>query len=103
MRALLNLIFSWFLDLNNEPKDTMVAVKYMGEYDYIPSIPAAVVFIVLFGILTLLHCWQMFRGRTWFFIAFIFGGICEYELNVLTCYCDLSSGCFLGLSNTRFL
>lgn len=56
----------------------MVAVKYMGEYDYIPSIPAAVVFIVLFGILTLLHCWQMFRGRTWFFIAFIFGGICEY-------------------------
>ncbi|OQE04213.1 hypothetical protein PENSOL_c001G00621 [Penicillium solitum] len=55
----------------------MVAVKYMGEYDYIPSIPAAMVFIVLFGILTLLHCWQMFRGRTWFFIAFIFGGIFE--------------------------
>ncbi|KAJ5399886.1 hypothetical protein N7465_010375 [Penicillium sp. CMV-2018d] len=55
----------------------MVAVKYMGAYDYIPSIPAAVVFIVLFGISTLVHCWQMFRGRTWFFIAFIFGGIFE--------------------------
>ncbi|KGO75493.1 RTA-like protein [Penicillium italicum] len=55
----------------------MVEVKYMGEYDYIPSIPAATIFIVLFGILTLLHCWRMFRGRTWFFIAFIFGGIFE--------------------------
>lgn len=37
----------------------MVEVKYMGEYDYIPSIPAAVIFIGLFGILTLLHCWQV--------------------------------------------
>lgn len=63
----------------------MVEVKYMEEYDYIPSIPAAVTFIVLFGILTLLHCWQMFRGRTWFFTAFIFGGICEYQLSVPTC------------------
>ncbi|KAJ5356623.1 hypothetical protein N7517_011232 [Penicillium concentricum] len=59
----------------------MVEVKYMGEYDYIPSVPAAVTFIVLFGISTLLHCWQMFRGRTWFFIAFILGGICEYQLD----------------------
>ncbi|KAJ5800131.1 uncharacterized protein N7518_002199 [Penicillium psychrosexuale] len=55
----------------------MVEVKYMGEYDYIPSIPAAVIFIGLFGILTLLHCWQVFRGRTWFFLPFIFGGIFE--------------------------
>ncbi|CAI7592830.1 unnamed protein product [Penicillium glandicola] len=55
----------------------MVAVKYMGEYDYIPSIPAAAVFIALFGITTILHCWQMFRGRSWFFIAFICGGIFE--------------------------
>ncbi|CAG7947950.1 unnamed protein product [Penicillium nalgiovense] len=53
----------------------MVEVKYMGSYDYIPSVPAAVVSIVLFGISTVLHCWQMLRGRTWFFIAFIFGGI----------------------------
>ncbi|OQE94372.1 hypothetical protein PENNAL_c0004G06157 [Penicillium nalgiovense] len=55
----------------------MVEVKYMGSYDYIPSVPAAVVSIVLFGISTVLHCWQMLRGRTWFFIAFIFGGIFE--------------------------
>ncbi|KAJ5250214.1 hypothetical protein N7489_000624 [Penicillium chrysogenum] len=55
----------------------MVEVKYMGSYDYIPSIPAAVVSIVLFGISTVLHCWQMLRSRTWFFIAFIFGGIFE--------------------------
>ncbi|KUM67008.1 hypothetical protein ACN42_g11 [Penicillium freii] len=80
----------------------MVAVKYMGAYDYIPSIPAAVAFIVLFGISTLLHCWQMFRGRTWFFIAFIFGGICEYRLNVLTCCWGPPSGYFPGLSHTRF-
>lgn len=99
MRALLNLIFSWFLDVNNEPNDAMVAVKYMGQYDYIPSIPAAVVFIVLFGIVTVLHCWQMFHGRTWFFIAFIFGGICEYQaqcanLLLLRPFIGLFSGSF---------
>ncbi|KAJ5782666.1 hypothetical protein N7457_004440 [Penicillium paradoxum] len=55
----------------------MVEVKYMGEYDYIPSIPLAVTFIVLFGLTTILHCWQMFRGRTWFFIPFVFGGVFE--------------------------
>jgi hypothetical protein len=54
----------------------MVDVKYMGQYDYIPSIPTAVVFIILFMTTTILHCWQMFRGRTWFFISFVLGGLC---------------------------
>jgi hypothetical protein len=81
----------------------MVEVKYMGSYDYIPSIPAAVVSIVLFGISTVLHCWQVLRGRTWFFIAFIFGGICEYQSNEPTCRWDLSSGYFPDPFNTSFL
>ncbi|OJJ06437.1 hypothetical protein ASPVEDRAFT_875356 [Aspergillus versicolor CBS 583.65] len=56
----------------------MVAVKYMGEFDYIPSIPACVVFIILFGITTIVHFFQLVRGRTWFFIPFICGGIFEF-------------------------
>ncbi|KAJ6111747.1 hypothetical protein N7523_007808 [Penicillium sp. IBT 18751x] len=55
----------------------MVAVKYMGEYNYIPSIPAAVIFAVIFGIACIAHSWQMYRNRTWFFIPFICGGIFE--------------------------
>ncbi|KAJ5162292.1 hypothetical protein N7492_007684 [Penicillium capsulatum] len=55
----------------------MVAVKYMGSYDYQPSIPGAIVFAALFGILSLVHMLQLVRHRTWFFIPFVVGGILE--------------------------
>ena len=42
-----------------------------------PSFPAAIVFIALFGIATLLHLFQMFKTRTWFMIPFVIGGIFE--------------------------
>ena len=46
-------------------------------YQYTPSIPAAIVFIALFGITTALHSYQMMRTRTWFFIPFLCGGLCK--------------------------
>ncbi|QDS67564.1 hypothetical protein FKW77_003271 [Venturia effusa] len=46
-------------------------------YHYDPSVAAAIIFIVLFLLTTLLHAYQMFRTRTWFFIPFVLGGLCE--------------------------
>lgn len=60
----------------------MVAVKYMGTYDYQPSIPAAIVFASLFGATSILHIFQLVRHRTWFFIPFVIGGFCKYTHSV---------------------
>lgn len=46
-------------------------------YYYEPSLPAAIIFIVLFGLATLLHAFQMFKTRTWFMVPFLIGGIFE--------------------------
>jgi hypothetical protein len=46
-------------------------------YHYTPSVPAAVVFTALFGISSLLHLYQLFRKRTWYFIPFVIGGFCK--------------------------
>ncbi|KAH7141253.1 RTA1 like protein-domain-containing protein [Dactylonectria estremocensis] len=46
-------------------------------YHYNPSLAAAVVFVVVFSISALLHIWQIFRHRTWYFIPFLIG--CLFE------------------------
>ncbi|KAM5356611.1 hypothetical protein ACJ41O_003257 [Fusarium nematophilum] len=46
-------------------------------YNYNPSLPAAIVFIVVFGVSALLHTWQLVRNRTWYFIPFLIG--CLFE------------------------
>ncbi|KAF4995215.1 hypothetical protein FDECE_12866 [Fusarium decemcellulare] len=46
-------------------------------YSYNPSMPAAVIFIVVFGASALLHFWQLLRNRTWYFIPFLIG--CLFE------------------------
>ncbi|KAL5590760.1 hypothetical protein FOBRF1_014317 [Fusarium oxysporum] len=46
-------------------------------FEYLPNKPAAVSFVVLFGIVTLVHLVFLFILRAWFFIPFILGGICE--------------------------
>jgi hypothetical protein len=45
-------------------------------YHYNPSKVAAILFIALFGISTILHIFQLSRKRTWYFIPFVIGGIC---------------------------
>ncbi|KAM6505822.1 hypothetical protein FSOLCH5_013998 [Fusarium solani] len=46
-------------------------------YNYDPSLPAAAVFVILFALSTLVHIWQMFKSRTWYFIPFLIG--CLFE------------------------
>ncbi|OOF96851.1 hypothetical protein ASPCADRAFT_129909 [Aspergillus carbonarius ITEM 5010] len=46
-------------------------------YYYTPSAAAAGIFVVLFGISTILHFYQLMRTRSWFMIPFFIGGILE--------------------------
>ncbi|KAF2748116.1 RTA1 like protein [Sporormia fimetaria CBS 119925] len=46
-------------------------------YRYDLSLPAAIIFAVLFGISSGLHIWQTWRKRSWFMTAFIIGGLME--------------------------
>ncbi|KAI6758553.1 hypothetical protein HG530_010793 [Fusarium avenaceum] len=46
-------------------------------YRYDPSLPAAIVSVVIFAILTVLHTWRLFRVRAYYFTAFTIGGIFE--------------------------
>lgn len=45
-------------------------------YRYTPSLPAAIVGVVVFAILTLLHIWRLKRHRAYYFTAFTVGGLC---------------------------
>ncbi|KAJ5278689.1 RTA1 like protein [Penicillium angulare] len=42
---------------------------------YVPSLPAAVIFMLIFMALTGLHSWKLVTTRTWFCIAFTLGGL----------------------------
>ncbi|KAI9716839.1 MAG: hypothetical protein M1828_007500 [Chrysothrix sp. TS-e1954] len=46
-------------------------------YAYSPNVGAAILYVVLFGLATLLHSYQVFRRRTLFFIPLIIGSIME--------------------------
>lgn len=46
-------------------------------YHYNPSIAGAVIFAILFAILSILHFYRLFRTRTWFMLAFAIGGLCK--------------------------
>lgn len=46
-------------------------------YPYLPSKAAAIFAVVVFGLLTLIHIFNLFRTKTWFTIPFIIGLICK--------------------------
>lgn len=46
-------------------------------YRYTPSIPAAVIMAVAFGFLAVFHAYRLIREKTYFFIPFIIGLVCE--------------------------
>ncbi|MCJ1439400.1 hypothetical protein MMC27_008794 [Xylographa pallens] len=52
---------------------------WRGSYlwHYVPSLPAAVIFAVLFGIITTAHAWKMSKTKTWFCTPFVIGGLFE--------------------------
>ncbi|KAM0328815.1 hypothetical protein ACHAQA_005230 [Verticillium albo-atrum] len=56
---------------------TLETYKGYPLWKYIPSLPAAIVFAVLFSILTIGHAFKMFRHRLWFCIPFVVGGVFE--------------------------
>ncbi|EEY21746.1 RTM1 [Verticillium alfalfae VaMs.102] len=46
-------------------------------YRYDPNTGAAVLFIILFSMTTILHMLQMIKTKTWYMAAFVGGGLCE--------------------------
>ncbi|KAF5987308.1 RTM1 [Fusarium coicis] len=46
-------------------------------YHYDPTVAGAVIFTILFLATTLLHSWQLVRGRSWFVIPLNLGGFCK--------------------------
>lgn len=42
-------------------------------YQYDPSLPAAVIFIIAFSLSGFYHAYQVSRLRSWYFIPFVFG------------------------------
>jgi len=46
-------------------------------YRYHPSRTAAIVFVVVFALTTILHTYQVCKRRTWYFVPLIVGGIFE--------------------------
>jgi hypothetical protein len=54
-----------------------MAGEWDNLYEYNPSTEAAALFGALFGISTAWHAFQLFRGRTWYFIPFLLGGLCK--------------------------
>ena len=46
-------------------------------YYYDPSLPAAIIFTIAFLGVMVRHCQILFRERTWAFIPFIVGLLCE--------------------------
>lgn len=55
-----------------------VLEPYDGDYylwKYLPSIPAAAIFAILFALATIAHCWRVGTTRTWSAIPFCIGGL----------------------------
>lgn len=57
-------------------------------YHYDPSMAAAVVFVLVFGASAVLHIYQLSRTRTWYFVPFVLGCLCELLLqqDIMTLY-----------------
>ncbi|PSN61798.1 RTA1 like protein [Corynespora cassiicola Philippines] len=47
-------------------------------WNYLPSLAAAVIFILLFLVMTALIFWRMIKTKTWFCVPFAIGGIFEF-------------------------
>jgi hypothetical protein len=46
-------------------------------YRYVPSMVAAVMFVVVFALTTILHTFQLVKKRTWYFVPLVVGGLCK--------------------------
>ncbi|KAH7166449.1 RTA1 like protein-domain-containing protein [Dactylonectria macrodidyma] len=67
-------------------------------YRYTPSLPAAIVGVAVFAVLTLSHLWRLYRHRAYYFIAFTIGGVFQtigYCGRIWSHYDKLSVGGFV--------
>jgi hypothetical protein len=51
-------------------------------YRYSPSLPAAIVSVVVFALLTAAHVWRISRTRAFYFTAFTIGGLCKHTITI---------------------
>ncbi|KAH7248225.1 RTA1 like protein-domain-containing protein [Fusarium solani] len=67
-------------------------------YRYTPSLAAAIVSVIVFAVLTILHTWRLHRVRAYYFIAFTVGGLFQtagYCGRIWSHYDKLSVGGFV--------
>lgn len=50
--------------------------EYYKYYHFRPSLAAACLFAILFGVSTLWHMFLIAKRKTWYFIPLLIGGIC---------------------------
>ncbi|PWY92368.1 RTA1 domain protein [Aspergillus heteromorphus CBS 117.55] len=62
-------------------------------WKYLPSITAAAIFAVLFGGITCVHCFKLWRTRAWFNVPFVVGGAFEFIGYIfrIVCYNNTAS------------
>ncbi|EXJ91075.1 hypothetical protein A1O1_04182 [Capronia coronata CBS 617.96] len=48
-----------------------------SHYDYVPSLAAAVIFVVVFALLSLYHLYLLVEKRVWFCVPLLVGGVFE--------------------------
>ena len=81
-------IFRMYLGVRQDSQqDQTQAAQDYGSfklYHYDPTIAGAVVILLLFIVTTVLHIWQLFRGRCYFILPLAIGGICKTYLDPLT-------------------
>lgn len=53
-------------------------------YRYTPSLPAAIISVVVFAVLTAVHVWRLKKARAYYFTAFTVGGVCTLPLSAET-------------------
>ncbi|KAH7141770.1 RTA1 like protein-domain-containing protein [Dactylonectria macrodidyma] len=46
-------------------------------WKFVPSMPVAIIFLIIFLALSILHTWRMYRERMWFCLPFVIGGYLE--------------------------
>jgi len=45
--------------------------------EYTPSLIAAIIVVITFAILTIIHLFKLIRTRTWFCVPLVIGGLCK--------------------------
>ena len=64
-------------DTNDDGNKTPAQFAKEGRYSYVPSFGAAVVFLILFGVVLAANLVQWFYHRAWFWWVMIFAVSCK--------------------------